>query len=86
MGLFLKCEGPQFLPLQTIAEGAAGRSGIQFKNFLSISIGSLNELSTQFEIAFRIGYIDDRNYYGAQKLLDECLAVTVGLKKSLSRS
>ena len=30
-----------------IAEGAAGRSSVQFMNFLSIAIGSLNELATQ---------------------------------------
>jgi four helix bundle protein len=29
-----------------IAEGAAGRSRVQFKNYLSVSIGLLNELAT----------------------------------------
>lgn len=28
-----------------IAEGAAGRSPVQFKNYLSVAIGSLNELA-----------------------------------------
>ena len=37
-----------------IAEGAADRSKDQFRNFLSIAIGSLNELNTQLEISFRI--------------------------------
>jgi four helix bundle protein len=37
-----------------IAEGAAGRSPIQFKNYLGIAIGSLNELATQMEIALRV--------------------------------
>ena len=32
-----------------ISEGAAGRSAEQFKNFLGIAIGSLNEVSTQLE-------------------------------------
>ncbi len=41
-----------------ISEGAAGRSGEQFKNFPGIAIGSLNEVSTQLEIASRIGYLD----------------------------
>lgn len=41
-----------------IAEGAAGRSPVQFRNYLSVAIGSLNELDTQLEIAQRIGYLD----------------------------
>lgn len=66
-----------------IAEGAADRSKEQFANFLSIAIGSLNELNTQTEIAFRIGYLNQTNHVKAQKLLDECLAVTYGLKRSV---
>ena len=57
----------------------------EFKNFLSIAIGSLNELNTQLEIAFRIEYLNNNNHGEAQKLVDECLAVTYGLKKSLER-
>ena len=68
-----------------IAEGASDRSKEQFKNFLSISIGSLNELNTQLEIAFRIGYLNKTDHDGAQKLLDECLAVTYGLKRSIGQ-
>ncbi len=66
-----------------IAEGASDRSKEQFRKFLSITIGSLNELNTQLEIAFRIRYLDKENYEKAQNLLDECLAVTYGLKKSV---
>lgn len=68
-----------------IAEGAADRSKEQFKNFLSIAIGSLNELNTQLEIAFRINYLDKDNHDKVQNLLDERLAVTYGLKKSVER-
>lgn len=66
-----------------IAEGVAGRSKDQFKNFLGIAIGSLNELNTQFEIALRIGYLEKDDHDKAQNLLDGCLAVTYGLKRSL---
>jgi four helix bundle protein len=66
-----------------IAEGAADRSRDQFKNFLRTAIGSLNELNTQLEISFRIGYLNRENHDRAQKLLDECLAVTFGLRRSL---
>jgi len=66
-----------------IAEGAANRTTDQFRNFLSIAIGSLNELNTQLEIAFRVGYLSTTDHDDAQRLLDECLAVTYGLKRSL---
>ncbi len=66
-----------------IAEGAAGRSNDQFKNYLSIAIGSLNELNTQIEISLRVGFLSQHKSDELQKLLDECLAVTYGLKRSL---
>src|SRR5437870_2064972 len=67
-----------------IAEGAAGRSSVQFRNYLSVAIGSLNELETQLEILWRIGYLDRRAIANAETLVDECLAVTYGLRKSLN--
>lgn len=66
-----------------ISEGAAGRSVIQFRDFLSIAIGSLNEISTQLEIAFRVGYLDKRKLSDIESRVDECLALTFGLRKSL---
>jgi four helix bundle protein len=66
-----------------ISEGAAGRSTEQFKNFLGIAIGSLNEVSTQLEIAYRIGYLDLAAYDKPQNLVDECLALTYGLRKKV---
>ena len=69
-----------------ISEGAAGRSTDQFKNFLSIAIGSLNEVSTQLEIANRIGYLEITAHEHAQVLVDECLALTYGLRKKIANS
>lgn len=66
-----------------IAEGAADRTPQQFCNFLSTSIGSLNEIDTQLYIGFRLGYLDERDYKYLHKLLDECLALTYGLKRSI---
>jgi four helix bundle protein len=66
-----------------IAEGAAGRTRQQFVNFLSNAIGSLNELDTQLELALRLDYVSRDGYDPLQKMVDECLAVTYGLKKSL---
>ena len=66
-----------------IAEGAADRSAVQFRNYLSVAIGSLNELATQLEIAHRIGYLEAMAFSDTESLVDECLAVTYGLRKSL---
>jgi len=66
-----------------IAEGAAGRSRVQFKNYLSVAIGSLNELATQLEIASRIGYLNAARFGITERRIDECLAITFGLRKSL---
>ena len=66
-----------------ISEGAAGRSVTQLRNFLSVAIGSLNEISTQLEIAYRVGYLDRRALDDAESRVDECLALTFGLRKSL---
>src|SRR5690349_7630236 len=67
-----------------IAEGAAGRSPVQFRNYLSVAIGSLNELATQLEITQRIGYLNEPAAAETEALVDECLAVTYGLRKSLN--
>jgi four helix bundle protein len=69
-----------------IAEGAADRSKDQFINFLRTAIGSFNELNTQLEISLRIGYLSSEDHDRAQELLDECIAVTYGLKRSLKES
>jgi len=66
-----------------IAEGAAGRSSIQFKNYLSVAIGSLNEVDTQLEIARRIGYLDSAKFKIAESMVDECLAITYRPRKSI---
>jgi four helix bundle protein len=68
-----------------ISEGAAGRSAIQFRNYLSIAIGSLNEISTQLEIAYRVGYLDRNKLNDIESRVDECLALTYGLRKSLGQ-
>ena len=42
-----------------IAEGAARKSSKEFGNFLSIALGSVTELETQFIICSELGYGDD---------------------------
>jgi len=68
-----------------IAEGAAGRTRQQFSNFLSNAIGSLNEIDTQLELALRLGYVTRTDYDRLYQALDECLALTYGLRKSVNR-
>jgi four helix bundle protein len=68
-----------------IAEGAAGRTRQQFSNYLSNAIGSLNEMDTQLELALRLGYVTGTDYDRVYQPLDECLALTYGLRKSVNR-
>jgi four helix bundle protein len=63
-----------------IAEGAAGRTKQQFLNYLSNAIGSLNEIDTQLKLALSLGYLTGTDYDRIYQLLDECLALTYGLK------
>ena len=66
-----------------IAEGAADRTSSQFANFLANALGSLNEIDTQLELSLRLGYISENEHQQVSGLLDECLAVTYGLRKSI---
>jgi four helix bundle protein len=66
-----------------IAEGAADRTAQQFSNFLSNAIGSLNEIDTQMELAFRFGYLSKDEHVRIYRLMDECIALTYGLRKSV---
>ncbi|WP_136466298.1 four helix bundle protein [Flagellimonas onchidii] len=42
-----------------IAEGAGRNSKKEFRNFLGIANGSLNELNTQLELSKRLGFVSD---------------------------
>lgn len=66
-----------------IAEGAADQSRDQFKSFLGYAIRSLNEVETQLEAARRVGLVADAEAARIAGLLDECLRLTYGLKRSL---
>jgi len=67
-----------------IAEGAAGRTKQQFSNFLPNAIGSLNEIDTQLELALRLGYMTGTDYDSLYQALDECIALTYGLRKAVN--
>ena len=65
-----------------IAEGA-DRTKQQFSNFLSNAIGSLNEIDTQLELALRLEYLTLVDHNRLHRAVDNCLALTYGLRKSL---
>lgn len=66
-----------------IAEGAADQSRDQFRAFLGYAFRSLNEVETQLEAARRVGLVGDVEAARIAALLDECLRLTYGLKRSL---
>lgn len=66
-----------------IAEGAADRSKAQFINYLSTAIGSLSELDTQIEIVHRLNYVSEEDATSLLEKIDQCQAITWGLKRSI---
>ena len=53
-----------------IAEGSGKGSDRDFARFVSISLGSLFELETQIEIAYRRGYSSTENYYALRPRIE----------------
>ena len=66
-----------------IAEGAPAQSKDEKRRYFSYAVNSLNEVDTQLEIAQRLKYLGIAEYRELQTLLDEALALTFGLRKSL---
>ena len=67
-----------------ISEGAGRGTNRQFKHFLGVSMGSVNEAQTQIELAFRIGYLGREVY---ESLINEGVQIykmILGFYNSLS--
>lgn len=67
-----------------IAEGQGRRTASEFKRFLAIARGSLQETETQIQIAHRLGYINENE---ETNLLEKCTEVAKlinGLSNSLT--
>ena len=54
-----------------IAEGSKRRTKADFRNFLSIALGSSAELETQFEIAKRLKFVERSAVNNVELLLTE---------------
>jgi four helix bundle protein len=65
-----------------IAEGAGRRSKKEFSNFLSIALGSLTELETQYIISNELEYLSDISEIKA--LIKRISIMISGLKNKLS--
>lgn len=69
-----------------IAEGQGRRLGREFHQFLANARGSLMELDTHLEIAFRVGYIKNEELLSIQKDLNEVGRILNGLMRSILAS
>jgi four helix bundle protein len=67
-----------------IAEGAGKNSNKEFKQFLSIANGSINELYTQLILSIRIGYIKENIVKEVFMLITEIQKMTFTLIKKFS--
>ena len=67
-----------------IAEGSGKGSDRDFARFVSISLGSLFELETQIEIAYRRGYISTENYYTLRPRIESLQKRIYNLREHLA--
>ncbi len=67
-----------------IAEGSSRKSKIDFKRFIQISLGSLNEVVTCLYIAKNQSYIDDKDFNGAYARCEQISKMLYGFMRYLS--
>jgi len=67
-----------------ISEGAGRNSNKEFRNFLGIANGSINELSTQLELSIRIGYLKENQLKEVFSLINEIQKINFTLIKKFS--
>ena len=68
-----------------IAEGAGRKTKREFRNFLYIAQGSLNELDTQLEIARKLGYLKEDKYKELQEKILRVGQMLSGLIKKQTK-
>ena len=67
-----------------IAEGAGRNSNKEFRNFLGIANGSVNELATQLTLSMRIGYVKENELDDIFNLINEIQKINFTLIKKFS--
>lgn len=67
-----------------IAEGQLRKSKKEFSQFISISLGSCAELSTQLELSQRFGFLAENNFKEISKRIDEVMKILHGLRNKLT--
>lgn len=72
--------------VSNIAEGAGRNSSKEFNNFLGITLGSSCELETQLIVAFKLGYINEKNLNALILSIEEIQKMIVGLQKNIKQS
>jgi four helix bundle protein len=69
-----------------IAEGQLRNSKKEFSQFISISLGSCAELSTQLELSKRLGYTNKKDFSETLGFIDELMKILHGLRRKMSIS
>ena len=64
-----------------IAEGAARESAKEFAHFLSNAQGSASELATELLIAYRLGFLTEKDYSALNPELDNIGRMIFGLSQ-----
>ena len=68
-----------------IAEGAARQTKREFSNFLHIAQGSLSELDTQLELAYRLGFLPETSWRELDSRMVEIDKMLTGLIRHLAK-
>ena len=68
-----------------IAEGAARQTKKEFMHFLHMAQGSLSELDTHIEIAFKLDYVQKDSIDEISVIMNDVDKMITGLRKSLRK-
>jgi four helix bundle protein len=68
-----------------IAEGQGRRLPREFHQFLAHARGSLHEIDTHIELAFRVGYIEEKQFKELQERINEVGRILNGLMRSIDK-
>jgi len=68
-----------------IAEGAARQTKKEFSNYLHMAQGSLSELDTQLELAYRLGFLPETSWRELDSRMVEIDKMLTGLIRHLAK-